>query len=325
MYLGFTADQREIITATHELLDDCCTPNVIRNAWDGNFPATLWNQFAHMGLPLALVHEDHGGMGFSFVESTGILEEVGRFAVPAPIMETINVVAPVLEAAKEWELLNAIGAGDIVATASFDASGYLAYPDADIALILSGTHIELIELNKGSIVYERTIDGARPVGRIQSGGRTLDVDSTVIQRAWLGGILGTSCELLGLSEQMLRLTVDYVKTREQFGRPVGSFQSVKHRLANVLIEIETARPMVYAASWSLSENLTDSERDVVAARVAIAKAALNTARSCLHSHGGIGYTTEYDLSLWMKRSWALNASWGSASQHRERLSVLLGV
>ena len=174
-------------------------------------------------------------------------------------------------------------------------------------------------------MYERTIDGARPVGRIQSGGRTLDVDSTVIQRAWLGGILGTSCELLGLSEQMLRLTVDYVKTREQFGRPVGSFQSVKHRLANVLIEIETARPMVYAASWSLSENLTDSERDVVAARVAIAKAALNTARSCLHSHGGIGYTTEYDLSLWMKRSWALNASWGSASQHRERLSVLLGV
>lgn len=325
MYLGFDSEQREIISAAHDLLEDCCTPNVIRDSWAGEFPTSLWQQFVQMGAPLALVSEAHEGMGFSFVETVGILEEVGRFAVPAPIMETINVVAPILEAAQEWELLEAVGAGKIIATANFDRSGFISYPKADVALVLQGAQVKLIEMKESSTTFERTIDGARPVGRTDAPGRILELDDLVIQRAWMGGVLGTAAELLGLAEQMLQMTVDYVKVREQFGRPVGSFQAVKHRLANVLIEIETARPLVYAASWSLSEGEPEAERDVVAARVAIARAALNAARSCLQSHGGIGYTTEYDLSLWMKRSWALNASWGSASQHRERLSVLLGV
>jgi alkylation response protein AidB-like acyl-CoA dehydrogenase len=127
-------------------------------------------------------------------------------------------------------------------------------------------------------------------------------------------VIGTAAQLCGLSDRMLEMTAGYVKERRQFGVPVGSFQAVKHHLANARIALEFTRPLVYRAAATV---------EPPHASMAMAKAgdtALLTARVALQCHGAIGYTTEYDLHLYMKRAWALARSLGDARFHRDRVA-----
>jgi alkylation response protein AidB-like acyl-CoA dehydrogenase len=134
-----------------------------------------------------------------------------------------------------------------------------------------------------------------------------------IAAAFDRGVLGTAAQQCGLADRMLELTVAYVKERQQFGVPVGSFQAVKHHLANARLALEFARPLLYRAAVTL-----DPVHVSMAKRKAD-DAALVTAGVALQCHGAIGYTTEYDLHLFMKRSWALARSWGDAAWHRDRV------
>ena len=118
---------------------------------------------------------------------------------------------------------------------------------------------------------------------------------------------------------MLDLTVDYAKERQQFGVPIGSFQAVKHHLADARIAIEFARPLVYRAAWSVAEGDPESSIHVSMAKALASDAASLTARQALQCHGAIGYSYEYDLHLFMKRAWALVATWGDADWHRARV------
>jgi hypothetical protein len=124
---------------------------------------------------------------------------------------------------------------------------------------------------------------------------------------------------------MLDMTVDYVKRREQFGVPVGSFQAIKHALANALVAIEFARPVVLAAGWALASGTADAATLVSAAKIRASEAARLTARTAIQCHGAMGYTTEYDLHLFVKRAWALVPSWGDPGWHRARIAESLGV
>ena len=140
--------------------------------------------------------------------------------------------------------------------------------------------------------------------------------------------------------------MEYVKEREQFGKPVGSYQAVKHHLADVAKAISFARPSVYAAAWAVSQSassqsassqsagsesitpenaVSDRAQYVSAAKSLASDAADLAAAKCLQCHGAIGYTFEHDLQLWLKRAWTTSVSWGSASQHRHRLATLLGI
>jgi hypothetical protein len=157
-------------------------------------------------------------------------------------------------------------------------------------------------------------------------GTLLAGDPAVIGLAWQRGVLGTSALLTGLSLRMLDMTVGYVKQREQFGRPVGSFQAIKHALADALVAIELARPAALAAAWALATAQHDSTAQPDAdsrcsmAKVLAADAARLVARTALQCHGAIGYTTEHDLHLFAKRAWALIPSWGTPEWHRARLA-----
>jgi alkylation response protein AidB-like acyl-CoA dehydrogenase len=122
---------------------------------------------------------------------------------------------------------------------------------------------------------------------------------------------------------MLDLTVDYVRNREQFGAPIGSFQAVKHALASALVAVEFAEPAVLAAAWAQSAG--DGERETALAKVLASDATRLVARTAIQCHGAMGYTTEYDLHLFAKRAWALAADWGDAAAHRSRLADALGV
>ncbi|SKV66476.1 Probable acyl-CoA dehydrogenase FadE [Mycobacteroides abscessus subsp. massiliense] len=113
--------------------------------------------------------------------------------------------------------------------------------------------------------------------------------------------------------------MEYAKQRSQFGRPIGSYQAVKHKLADVHIALELARPLVYGAALALADESPTAARDVSAAKVAAGKAAYLAARSSLQTHGAIGFTAEYDLSLWILKVRALTAAWGTPEWHRARV------
>jgi len=116
------------------------------------------------------------------------------------------------------------------------------------------------------------------------------------------------------------MTVEYVKERHQFGVPVGSFQAVKHHLANVALRLEFARPVVMGAAWSLSVDAPPASRDASMAKALASDAARFAARIALQCHGAIGYTREHDLHLYLSRVWALAAAWGDAASHRRRVA-----
>jgi alkylation response protein AidB-like acyl-CoA dehydrogenase len=113
--------------------------------------------------------------------------------------------------------------------------------------------------------------------------------------------------------------VSYAKQRTQFGRVIGSYQAIKHKLADVHIALELARPLVFGAALSLGEHSPDTARDVSAAKVAAAEAGLLAARSALQTHGAIGFTQEHDLSLLLLRVQALRSAWGDPTTHRRRV------
>ena len=140
-----------------------------------------------------------------------------------------------------------------------------------------------------------------------------------VARAYEFGVLATAAQLVGAGQAMLDASVEYAKQRSQFGRVIGSYQSIKHKLADVLIAIELARPLLYGAALSLADNSADTARDVSAAKVAASDAALLAARSALQTHGAIGFTQEHDLSLWLLRVQALRSAWGDPTVHRRRV------
>ena len=146
-----------------------------------------------------------------------------------------------------------------------------------------------------------------------------DAQKADTARAFEFGVLATAAQLVGAGQAMLDASVDYAKQRSQFGRTIGSYQAIKHKLADVYIAVELARPLVYGAALSLADGSGDTARDVSAAHVAAADAALLSARSSLQTHGAIGFTQEHDLSLLLLRVQALRSAWGDPTWHRRRV------
>ncbi|MGH3967259.1 MAG: acyl-CoA dehydrogenase family protein, partial [Mycobacterium sp.] len=140
-----------------------------------------------------------------------------------------------------------------------------------------------------------------------------------IKRAYGFGALATAAQLVGAAEALRDAAVDYAKQRTQFGRVIGSYQAIKHKLADVHIAVELARPLIYAAALSLANRSPDTARDVSAAKAAASDAAVLAARSALQTHGAIGFTAEHDLSLWLLRVQALRPAWGDPAAHRRRV------
>jgi alkylation response protein AidB-like acyl-CoA dehydrogenase len=139
------------------------------------------------------------------------------------------------------------------------------------------------------------------------------------------GALAAAAQCVGIAQKLIDVTVDYVGQREQFGKIVGSYQAVKHQVANALLAVEFARPLVYVGAYAVANTTPHRAREVSMAKAVASYAVDLAARTALQCHGAIGYTFEYDLHLWMKRGWALAAAWGDASFHRDRVGRELGI
>ena len=307
--------------AAAELLRGEVTPAVLRAGWpDGNWDLVdaPWGKLAAVGALGTLVPEEQGGLGLDENSLVPLLEEIGYSGLPGPAVETIAVAAPLLAAtplAGAPDTLVAVQArpGELIAFGQRAAQAVLIKDEAVWLYATSELRLEPCDSVDGSRWLARLV--AEPAGGVLLSG---DTDA-----AWQRGVLGTAAVLTGLARRMLDMTVEYVKGREQYGVPVGSFQAIKHALADALVAVEFARPMVLAAAAAQAGARGDAGLQTSAAKVLASDAARLVARTAIQCHGAMGYTTEYDLHLFAKRVWALAPSWGSAGWHRARIGEKL--
>lgn len=332
MRFAFTDDQKMLRDTVREVLQRECAPEIVRGAWEGRTDGVraAWDTLATTGVIGMTASEEAGGMGISELDLLLPLEETGYAAMPGPIVDTVAVGIPLLEAAgtdaqkEHW--LGPAAAGELRIVVSFEGRDIVPHAaSADILIAERGGAAYCVPINEISVQPERSVDRVRELGRVsfepsprhrmRDDVTTVDLFALARERA----ALGTAAQLVGLSRRMLDMAVRYAKDREQFGKPIGAQQAIKHRLANALIEQEFARPTVYRAGWSMSTGARDAEVDVSLAKIYAGQAAKFVAKEALQVHGAIGYTIECDLHMWMKRAWALAAAHGDAAFHRERI------
>jgi alkylation response protein AidB-like acyl-CoA dehydrogenase len=268
-----------------------------------------------MGALAVLVPEDRGGLGMSEVDLVLVLEESGYAALPEPIVEHSAVAAPRLGGTAE-------DPGSVPVTAPFHHDDVVPYASrAGAFLMFRDGGVRVASRDAVRLSPRPSVDGSRRLAQVEW---SVD-DSTLVAEGGAAGACfdrgawGTAAQLVGLTRRMLDLTVAYVSERHQFGVPVGSFQAVKHHLADARIALEFARPLVYRAAWSLAEGDPACPVHVSMAKASASDAATLAAAKALQCHGAMGYSFEYDLHLFMKRTWALAPAWGSAAWHRARV------
>jgi alkylation response protein AidB-like acyl-CoA dehydrogenase len=298
MRFELSPEQRDFAAALDSLLAASDAVAVARAWADGDHEPglKLWARLAELGVT-ELATED------ATVEACVAFEALGRYAVPGPWVES----AAVLPLALGRDLSGTI--------ASVAVPPHVPYAlDADIASELYVLHDDALHT---ATIGERvrSVDRTRHLFRVSPG----EPVGTLELRGGLGlGVLATSAQLLGAGERLLADSVAYAKQRRQFGREIGSYQAIKHRLADVRIALDFARPLLYGAA------VTTEREYVSAAKVACSDAAYLAARTGLQVHGAIGYTAELDLSLWLTKVRALRNAWGSPAFHRGAVLQALG-
>jgi hypothetical protein len=221
-------------------------------------------------------------------------------------------VAPVLLADDERSA--ALATGELIATVAMPPQVPRAV-DADAAGLIMVASDGAVR--DGAIGEPRgSVDPSRKLFDVSASG---DAQAADMSRAYEFGALVTAAQLVGAGQALLDASVEYAKQRAQFGKVIGTYQAIKHKLADVHIAVDLARPLIYGAALSLADRSSDTARDVSAAKVAAADAALLAARSALQTHGAIGFTSEHDLSLWLLRVQALRSAWGPPTWHRRRV------
>jgi alkylation response protein AidB-like acyl-CoA dehydrogenase len=331
MRFRFTDEQYLLRSEVRTLLDREWTSSALRDAWISGEPALKIRQrLASLGVFGITAPERHGGIGGDELDLVLVLEEFGRAAVPDALSEQVAVAVPLISSARtefagEW--LPRVVAGAAVVAIGLKDRPYV--PDADVAdllLIERDGKVVAIERSSATINRQPSIDGARRLFSVGGeNGVQLDIDSAAVQMAHERATFATAAVLLGLAERMLEMTVAYAKERHQFGHPIGSFQAVKHRMADSLTAIELARPVVYAAAWSLARSQADRSSSVALAKLFANRAADCAARQALQVHAGMGFAAEHDLHLWLKRSKALELASGGNSSQLERIAKHLNL
>jgi len=278
--------------------------------------------------------ERWGGLGLGELDLVLVLEEAGRAGLAEPLLETTAVAIPLLAEiapaplADRW--LGAAAAGRAVVTIGLAGAPFVNdAARADLLVLEHDGEVHAVERAAATLTAQPSVDGARrlfAVGwrpdastRIGAG----DPARAALDRAFDRGALAAAAQLVGLARRMLALTVEYVQVRTQFGRPIGSFQAVKHHLAGALVAIELAAPCVHRAAYAIAHAEPDRATHVSLAKARASEAALGAGRAALQCHGAIGYSFEHDLHLYLKRAWALAAAWGDAAWHRARIATAI--
>jgi alkylation response protein AidB-like acyl-CoA dehydrogenase len=317
MRFAISREQADFASSLRKQLAASDVPTAVR-AWSaGDFSPgrALWGQLAELGVTALATPEEHGGFGAGAVDLVLAFVELGRAAAPGPYVESVAVLPALLAGTPAADRLDTIAAGA--------ALGTVAAPPA-VPFALDAEAASAVYLLDGRTLRDATasaqlvsVDRARRLAEVTAGETVADaVDAN---RAFDLGALATAAQILGAGQAVLDQATGYAKTRTQFGRAIGSFQAVKHQLADSLVGLELARPLLFAAALAVDSDASTRTRDVSAAKVACTDAAYRASRVALQVHGAIGYTSEYDLALWLTKIRALVSAWGTQSEHRARV------
>jgi alkylation response protein AidB-like acyl-CoA dehydrogenase len=331
MFFDFTEDQYQLRDGARDFFTGESPASHVRAMWDSESgrSADLWKKMAEIGFVGLTVPEEHGGLGMDEVAMVLLLEEAGKVALPEPFLETAAVAAPtLLEAgtpAQQSEWLPRIAAGNAIVTLQLGDQQLVADAHvADLLICERNGELHAVPRDKFNAVFQPSMDGARRVFTVEAetGDDTrMTGGAEAAAKAFDRAAWATAAFLIGVAQTELDLTVAYVKERQQFGRPVGSFQAVKHKMAETLLQVESAKAAIWYAAYAISTDAPDRSTAVSVAKSYATDAEFKANYESLQCHGGIGFTWEHDLHLWLKRGKALANAYGSARWHRDRLAA----
>ena len=324
MNFDFNDDQRDIKRTAHDMLAARATNERVREAAEARrYDDALWNELRELGWPGIAIAEEHGGQGLGMVELGILLEELGYVVAPSPLLGTVGAALVIEQAGSDaqrsaWlprlasgEATGAVGAPDLVADGD----------SADVIVVVEDGAARLLERSGADVEALETIDPTRGYARVRGDGEALSGDATAgIDRA----AVAVAAELVGVCQRALDMTLAYVKDRKQFDTPVGAFQAVSHRCAEMLLHTESARSATYFAAWAAGAEPERLPEGAALAKAAASEAGREVTASAIQAHGGIGFTWEADVHWLYKRAQLDAQLLGGARTHRARLAQLVG-
>jgi alkylation response protein AidB-like acyl-CoA dehydrogenase len=360
MNFDLTDDQRAIKRTANEFLASRYKPEVMRELAEGErgFTDEQWQELSELGWPGVMIPEDDGGLGLGASELLVIQEEMGYALAPSPLFSTVSAAlllaaAGTGEQRERW--LGPLAQGEARGTIAVwdERSGWapdrseietqngtlsaikVAVPDAssaDFVIVAGadGAHF-LVETDASgvTITLTKALDPTRKLFTVEldeapaeplAGGR-----GEQLAHAYATIVTALAAESVGVAQRALEMAVAYAKDRKQFDRPIGSYQAVSHRCAQMLLEVEGARSLAYWAGWALDHEPSTAPRAASMAKAYAGDAAFRVAASALQVHGGIGFTWEHDLHFYLKRGKANAHAFGDSRWHRDRVAELAGI
>jgi len=320
MDIGFTEEQELLRDTARRFLESECDTQFVRKRMAEPAAVTdeFWQKLAEQGWLGIVYPEEEGGSGLGLVDLVVLMEEMGRAVMPGPFLSTVLLGGAAIGEAgtqaqrRQW--LTQIAAGKAKAALAWTEPN-LRWDAAGITLRVLSTIDEtrkLCEVRLDNV----SLPAAALLGEKHAGWAPL---SRVVARA----TVALAAEMCGGAQQVLDMTVAYAKIRIAFGKPIGSYQGVKHQAADMLVAIENAKSLTYYAAWAVDQRFEEAPIAVSMAKAAASDMARKVAGTGIQLHGGIGMTWEHDLQLYFKRAKASEVAFGDATWHRERVAQLM--
>src|SRR6266700_2239111 len=340
MNFGFNDEQELLRSTARKFFDNECPSTTVRALMEDSSGMTpeLWKKLAEQGWLGLIAPEEHGGMALGIVDLVVLLEEMGRAVVPGPFFSTVLLGAAgiTLQAAAKGSGFTLSGTklfvhdahtADVIVVAARTASGQNPEEGISLFLVPTGTPGLTVTLlptmDQTRKLCEVTLTNVSLAGDALMGapGAGWKPLARVIDRA----TVGLCAEMCGGAQKVLDMTVEYAKIRQAFGRPIGSYQGVKHRAADMLVDVENSKSITYYAAWAMDEGVPEGPLAVSMAKAYVSDAYRRVSGAGIQLHGGIGFTWEHDLHLYFKRAKGSEFTFGDATWHRERVAQLVNL
>jgi alkylation response protein AidB-like acyl-CoA dehydrogenase len=356
MQFGLSESQEFLRDSARKFFAGECPSAEVRRLMetDTAFDPPLWSKLTHQGYTGIIFPEEYGGVGLGKVELILLMEEAGRALLPGPFFSTValagsvlDVVASseqkkkyltpicqgtaratvaVLEASASWNLSSlqlSSAKGKLTGEKLFVADAAVA----DFLLVVARDGVFLVEAKAAGLKISpmASMDFTRKLYNVQFNNTPAEKigETSALLRAFDIATTALCAEMVGGMQRSLDITVEYAKTRKQFGKPIGMFQAVQHQCADMYLETESSRSAVYYAAWALEENAPDAASAVSIAKMYASDASRTVGNRGIQVHGGMGFTWENDLHLYYRRAKSSETAFGDATFHRERLAQLV--
>lgn len=325
--MDFTLSDEQIMFAetAETLFRDKVTPDHWRKLMEAGEArdSALWGQIVETGLTLIQLPEEAGGLGLGALDFALIAEKAGYVALSEPLVESAGVAAPMLAALAPDHAALADPAASIAIQQ--EEGGLIVDADSAAAIILRKGNLAFVAApDQVTLTRRESIDPLRRLYAVEwDEAKVQPLGAADWQLALDRGALFAAAQGLGMAQRAVDMAVEYAKERQQFGKPIGSYQAVKHHLSTAQTAIEFARPVVLAAAATLEAGDTHSRARISHAKMVALEAADAAARTSIQVHGAMGYSWEVDVHLFLKRALALTNAWGTPYFHRQRVAARL--